>query len=148
MGNRLATAAISTSPALAAILSVFAMSVAGSRAELYTAVLFYAAGVAVTTAATNAYITDVAPKSRFGAAHGVFGTIYDVGDAGGPLIGGMLIAAWGYTPTFQLLSAVAGCAAVGFIWLSRNTSRDLLAAPARHRLRTWRRRFLLRERAK
>ena len=133
---------------IACAISVFAMSVAGSRAELYTAVLFYAAGVAVTTAATNAYITDVAPKSRFGAAHGVFGTIYDVGDAGGPLIGGMLIAAWGYTPTFQLLSAVAGCAAAGFIWLSRNTSRDLLAAPARHRLRTWRRRFLLRERAK
>jgi DHA1 family multidrug resistance protein-like MFS transporter len=105
---------------IACAASVFAISIATSRPELYAAVLFYAASVAITTAATNAYITDVAPKSRFGAAHGVFGTIYDVGDAGGPLIGGVMIAAWGYAPAFQALSATAIAAAVSFLWLSRS----------------------------
>ena len=49
-----------------------------------SAVIAYAAGVATTTAATSAYITDVTRRARYGAAHGVFGTIYDVGDALGP----------------------------------------------------------------
>lgn len=104
---------------VACAVSVFGISIATSRAELFTAVLMYAAGVAITTAATNAYITDVAPRARFGAAHGVFGTIYDIGDAGGPLVGGLMVAAWGYGATFQALSVVAACAAVAFIVLSR-----------------------------
>ena len=108
---------------IACSVSVLAISMAASRAGLYTAVLFYAAAVAITTAAATAYITDVAPKSRFGAAHGVFGTIYDVGDAGGPLIGGVLVAAAGYVFTFQLLSAVALVAAAIFIALSRNAGQ-------------------------
>ena len=91
--------------------------------ELYAAVLMYAVSVAVTTAATSAYITDVAPKARFGAAHGVFGTIYDIGDAGGPLVGGLLVQAWGYTPTFQLMAALAAVTAIAFTWLSRPGER-------------------------
>ena len=71
--------------------SVWGISLATSQTELFAAVLMYAVSVAITTAATGAYITDVAPKARFGAAHGVFGTIYDIGDAGGPLVGGILV---------------------------------------------------------
>lgn len=106
----------------ACAVSVLAISTASSRPELYAAVLMYAAGVAITTAATNAYITDVAPKARFGAAHGVFGTIYDIGDAGGPLIGGVLVQAWGYAPTFQAMAALAAVAAAAFTWLSRSAA--------------------------
>ena len=51
----------------------------------------YAAGVAITTAATSAYITDITRRARYGAAHGVFGTIYDVGDALGPIAAGLLV---------------------------------------------------------
>jgi MFS family permease len=100
--------------------SVWGISIASSEFALYTAVLLYAAAVAVTTAATGAYITDVAPKARFGAAHGVFGTIYDIGDAGGPLVGGLLVQAWGYAPTFQIMAALAGVTAIAFTWLSRS----------------------------
>lgn len=99
--------------------SVFAISLSTSHTGLSVAVLMYAISVAVTTAATSAYITDVAPRSRFGAAHGVFGTIYDVGDAGGPLIGGLLVQRWGYSPTFQLMATLAGVTAVVFALLSR-----------------------------
>jgi MFS family permease len=118
--------------AIAAGLAVCALSVAGiaaatSKTELATVVLVYAAGVAITTAATSAYITDVAPKARFGAAHGVFGTIYDVGDAGGPIIGGLLVGAWGYTATFQLMATMGLITAAAFIWLSRRRIRNVTA---------------------
>jgi MFS family permease len=62
-------------------LAVWWLSEVESIAALGIAVFAYAAGVAVTTAATSAYITDVAPRARYRAAHGVFGTIYEVGDA-------------------------------------------------------------------
>ena len=97
------------------------LAIANTRAsfELYAAVFIYAVGVAITTAATSAYITDVAPKARFGAAHGVFGTIYDVGDAGGPLIGGVLVSSVGYATTFQIVALMATITAGVFLWLSR-----------------------------
>jgi DHA1 family multidrug resistance protein-like MFS transporter len=100
--------------------SVWGISLATSAPDLFAAVLIYAISVAITTAATSAYITDVAPKSKFGAAHGVFGTIYDIGDAGGPLLGGVLVQTWGYTPTFQLMATLAIVTAMAFAWLSRS----------------------------
>lgn len=99
--------------------TVFAISLSTSQAQLYGAVLAYAVSVAITTAATGAYITDVAPRARFGAAHGVFGTIYDVGDAAGPLVGGLLVQAWGYAPTFQLMAALAAITGAIFAALTR-----------------------------
>jgi MFS transporter, DHA1 family, multidrug resistance protein len=103
--------------------TVWGISLASSPSQLYAAVLMYAMSVAITTAATSAYITDVAPKSRFGAAHGVFGTIYDIGDAGGPLVGGVLVLTWGYAPTFQLMAALAAVTSIAFAWLSRSPER-------------------------
>jgi DHA1 family multidrug resistance protein-like MFS transporter len=100
--------------------SVYGISLATTQSALYAAVLACAISVAITTAATAAYITDVAPTSRFGAAHGVFGTIYDIGDAAGPLVGGVLVQAWGYRPTFQLMASLAAITAVAFAWLSRS----------------------------
>lgn len=98
---------------------VFGIAGAGGAGELYATVLLYAVGVAITTAATSAYITDVAPRARFGAAHGVFGTIYDIGDAAGPLIGGVLVGVLGYAMTFRIAAAAAVVAAIQFAWLAR-----------------------------
>jgi hypothetical protein len=61
--------------------AVVLVSIATNLSEIITAIVAYAAGVATTTAVTSAYITDVTRRARYGAAHGVFGTIYDVGDA-------------------------------------------------------------------
>ena len=105
---------------VACAAGVWTIAISASKAELTTAVLVYAAGVAVTTAATSAYITDVAPTARFGAAHGVFGTIYDIGDAGGPLIGGLLVEAASYATTFRVMAALAFVTAIVFVALSRD----------------------------
>jgi MFS family permease len=80
--------------------AVLLVSVATNASEIVMAVLAYAAGVATTTAATSAYITDMTRRTRYGAAHGVFGTIYDVGDAVGPIVAGVLVAAVGYSRSF------------------------------------------------
>ena len=99
--------------------AVLAISVATSLATIVPAVLTYAAGVATTTAATSAYITDVTRRARYGAAHGVFGTIYDVGDALGPITAGLLVAAVGYATMFQVMAGIALAMAVAFAVTSR-----------------------------
>jgi MFS family permease len=76
--------------------------------------------VATTTAATSAYITDVTRRARYGAAHGVFGTIYDVGDALGPIAAGLLVASVGYAHMFQTLAIVGLTMAVVFSLASRS----------------------------
>jgi len=99
--------------------AVVLVSIATNLSEIITAIVAYAAGVATTTAATSAYITDVTRRARYGAAHGVFGTIYDVGDALGPIVAGFLVAAVGYTRMFQVMAAVALTMAVAFAVASR-----------------------------
>jgi MFS family permease len=94
--------------------AVWMIATADNSGVLMGAVVVYGIGVAVTTAATSAYVTDAAPRARYGAAHGVFGTIYDVGDAAGPILAGLLVAAWGYTPMFQMMSMAAIVTAVAF----------------------------------
>jgi MFS transporter, DHA1 family, multidrug resistance protein len=100
----------------AAVLSV---SLATTVSALIPAIVAYAAGVATTTAATTAYITDVTRRARYGAAHGVFGTIYDIGDALGPIVAGVLVAAVGYTRMFQVMALVALAMAGAFAMASR-----------------------------
>lgn len=102
----------------------FATAVPG----LATAVLVYAVGVAVTTAATSAYITDLSRRTRYGAAHGVFGTIYDVGDALGPILAGVLVAALGYGPMFRIMAAIALAAAATFYVATRRASPSVRTA--------------------
>ena len=102
--------------------AVFSLSLAATVSAVVAAVIMYAAGVAMTTAATSAYITDVTRRARYGAAHGVFGTIYDVGDALGPISAGFLVAAFGYARMFQMMAAVALTMAMAFAVRSRSRS--------------------------
>ena len=105
-------------------LAVFSLSAAGNLTTVVAVVLTYAAGVAITTAATSAYITDITRRARYGAAHGVFGTIYDIGDALGPIAAGALVAGLGYSRMFQVMSAVAITMAVVFaVATARHPSR-------------------------
>jgi MFS family permease len=94
--------------------SVALVSMAAGFASLLMAIVCYGLGVAITSSAASAYITDVSPRARYGAAHGVFGTIYDVGDAAGPLVTGLLVSQVGYSRTFQLLALVGALTAAWF----------------------------------
>ena len=98
--------------------AVVAVSYATTLRVLLPAIVVYAAGVAVTTAATGAFITDLSRRARYGAAHGAFGTIYDIGDALGPIAAGLLVAFVGYGPMFRIMAAVTLMAAIAFYLVS------------------------------
>lgn len=102
--------------------AVLLVSVANGVPALVTAIFLYAVGVAVTTAATSAFITDLSRRARYGAAHGVFGTIYDVGDALGPIAAGVLVAYVGYGRMFRVMAVVALAIAAAFYISSRHAS--------------------------
>jgi MFS transporter, DHA1 family, multidrug resistance protein len=99
-------------------LTVLLVPLVRALPGLVAVLLVYAAGVAVTTASASAYITDLAQRAHYGAAHGVFGTLYDVGDAAGPIAGGLLVAALGYAGMFRTVAGVALLAALTFHWLA------------------------------
>jgi MFS family permease len=104
---------------------VTSISIATGVTSVVVAVIAYAAGIATTTAATSAYITDVTRRARYGAAHGVFGTIFDVGDALGPLAAGVLVSALGYARMFQIMALLAFAMACVFAAASSQQSSRL-----------------------
>jgi MFS transporter, DHA1 family, multidrug resistance protein len=97
------------------------------RSESLTAFVLLAPllglGVGAVTPVTNALISDLASTRRLGAAMGVFGTIWDIGEAAGPMIAGILIGGWGYAATFDVLAAVTAAAAVGLMALVRDPKK-------------------------
>lgn len=95
-------------------LAVWLLSFADGGLMVAACLVGFAAGAATTSAATSAYITDITRRARYGAAHGVFGTIYDVGDAMGPIGAGLLVTAVGYTLMFQLAAILGLAAAAAF----------------------------------
>ena len=52
----------------------------------------------------------------------MFGTIYDVGDALGPIVAGLLVVAVGYARMFQIMATVAFTMAVAFALMARSRS--------------------------
>jgi len=79
------------------------------RSESFTAFALMSAllgiGVGTVTPVTNALIADLASAKRLGAAMGVFGTVFDFGEAMGPIVAGFLIGSVGYAVTFDILAA-------------------------------------------
>jgi len=103
-------------------ITVWVLPLVTGGASLAAGIVGYAAGVAATAMATTAFVTDVTSRARYGAAHGVFGTIYDIGDALGPLAGGLVVAAAGYPMMFRAAAGLALVIAAVFALASRNAA--------------------------
>ncbi len=71
-------------------------------------------GVAIVTPSTTALVADLVKAGQMGSAMGVFGTIWDSGEALGPILAGFLIASLGYLPTFALIASLMASAALFF----------------------------------
>ncbi len=76
-------------------------------------------GMAIVTPSTTALVTDLSKAGGYGAALGVFGSIWDVGEAAGPILAGALIGAFAaagnaYLPTFVIIGALMAAAALLF----------------------------------
>ena len=71
-------------------------------------------GVAIVTPSTTALVADLVKAGRMGSAMGVFGTIWDSGEAFGPIAAGFLIASLAYPPAFGLIAAFMAVVALVF----------------------------------
>jgi MFS transporter, DHA1 family, multidrug resistance protein len=58
------------------------------------------------TSSSAALVADLCRKRHYGAAMGTFGTIFDVGHASGPILGGLLVAALDFRLAFAVLAVV------------------------------------------
>ncbi len=87
----------------------------GSLWMLFPVSALFGLGVAVVTPSTTALVADLVKAGRMGSAMGVFGTIWDSGEAAGPILAGVLIASLSYPPAFALIAAFM--AAMAFLFL-------------------------------
>jgi DHA1 family multidrug resistance protein-like MFS transporter len=69
-------------------------------------------GMAIVTPSTTALVADLCKEGNYGAAMGVFGTIWDMGEAAGPILAGIIIFSFGNldvaSPYLGAFSIVAG----------------------------------------
>ncbi|HLB03117.1 MAG TPA: MFS transporter [Nitrospiria bacterium] len=77
-------------------------------------------GEAIVTSSTAALVGDLCRNQSLGSAMGAFGTIMDIGHASGPILAGLLIAAFGYLVAFSLISLILLAGIVVFITTVRN----------------------------
>ncbi|MEK7814530.1 MAG: MFS transporter, partial [Chloroflexota bacterium] len=78
-------------------------------------------GMAIVTPSTTALVADLCKAGKYGAAMGVFGTIWDIGEAAGPILAGVIIFTLGTLETASAylvaFAAIAGAMAlVGLIF--------------------------------
>jgi MFS transporter, DHA1 family, multidrug resistance protein len=111
-------------------IGVFTVVLTTSFWPLMLACALYGLGVAVTTSATAAYVTDLCRQQDYGAAHGVFGTIYDIGHWGGQTLSGILVGAVGYQVTFGIYAGGLLVASVMFAFLGRAPTERVRSSSA------------------
>jgi MFS family permease len=77
-----------------------------SFSYLLIACLIFGLGEAFVTSSAAALVADFCKAKQYGTAMGVFGTIYDVGHAAGPILGGILVGGLGYAAAFGVLGGL------------------------------------------
>lgn len=73
---------------------------------LMLAAMVFGFGEAFVTSSSAALVADMCREKHFGTAMGTFGTIFDIGHASGPILGGILIAQFDYLYAFWIISAI------------------------------------------
>ncbi|MBI4588225.1 MAG: MFS transporter [Candidatus Rokubacteria bacterium] len=95
-----------------------------SLASLLFVSALFGLGVAIVTPSTTALVADLVTAGRMGSAMGVFGTIWDSGEAAGPILAGVLIASLSYPPAFGLIAALMAAMAVLFLVAVKDPTRS------------------------
>ncbi len=74
--------------------------------SLMLAGMVFGLGEAFVTSSSAAMVADFCKARHYGAAMGVFGTVFDVGHASGPIVTGLLVASLGYGPAFAIVATI------------------------------------------
>lgn len=85
-----------------------------SASLLIVLAAFWGLGLSTISSVGTAFITDLAKSQHYGAAHGTFGTIFDIGEATGPLVAGVLVSHAGFSTMFILMGALLMLSALIF----------------------------------
>ncbi len=110
-GLVLCAATLPLIPRLASLWSLFPVSA------------LFGLGVAIVTPSTTALVADLVKAGQMGSAMGVFGTIWDSGEAAGPILAGFLIASLSYPPAFGLIAAFMAAMALLFLVAVKDPAR-------------------------
>jgi MFS family permease len=68
--------------------------------------LVFGGGEAFVTSSAAALVADLCEARSYGAAMGVFGTLFDIGHASGPILAGLLVGLWGLPVAFAVIAAL------------------------------------------
>ncbi|MBP9943933.1 MAG: MFS transporter [Desulfomicrobium sp.] len=93
---------------------------------LVPACLLFGFGEALVTSSSAAMVADLCKARHYGTAMGDFGTIFDVGHASGPILGGLLVGALGYGWAFALMACVL-IAVIPWFWSTTGMNGETLS---------------------
>jgi MFS transporter, DHA1 family, multidrug resistance protein len=100
---------------LLCIGSLIAIPYATSFFVLLGLSILFGLGTGIVTPSTMAMIGDLVTKGNYGSAMGVFGSLWDSGHAGGPVVFGFLLVAFGYRTSWLIMALVMAAALVAFL---------------------------------
>ena len=92
--------------------------------HLFALSALFGLGMAIVTPSTTALVADLCRHRNYGSALGAFGTIWDVGEAGGPIIAGIMIARIAYLPAFAIIAFIIILGALIFAISVSDPSRE------------------------
>lgn len=111
-GSLLCAATLITVPYTTGFIVLFALSV------------IFGLGTGIVTPSTMAMIGDLVTEGNHGSAMGVFGSLWDAGHAGGPIIFGFLLVFLGYRTSWLIMAIIMILALAVFLLGSKQRSTD------------------------
>ncbi|MBS7631702.1 MFS transporter [Candidatus Bathyarchaeota archaeon] len=85
--------------------------------------LFFGLGEAMVTSSTAAMVAEQTRARGYGTSMGVFGSLWDVGHASGPIVTGFLLTGLDYLPAFGIISMLLLAATILFQFFVREPRR-------------------------
>ena len=95
------------------------MAIFNNYLVLVVLMAVFGLGLATVTASTSALVADLSRAEGRGGALGILSSIMDVGQSTGPMVAGVLVAAYSYEKTFGVIGIFLVVASLVY-WLGRN----------------------------
>lgn len=87
--------------------------------------LVFGVGESMVTSSTAAMVAEQTKARGHGTSMGVFGSLWDVGHASGPILTGMLLTRLDYLPSFGCISVILLVATALFQWFVKEPRKEV-----------------------
>lgn len=87
--------------------------------------MIFGIGEAFVTSSSAAMVTEFCKEQHYGAAMGVFGSIFDIGHASGPILAGFLLANLNYHYTFSIIALLLIVSSILFLFTVKERKSTL-----------------------